>query len=100
MLIAMIRLFYGYRFTDLGPFRAIRTDVLERLGMRDRNYGWTIEMQVRAIRAGLRILEIPVTYRMRAGGENKVSGHLWASLKAGLKMIWVVLRLRFERNRT
>ena len=66
----LIRLFYGYRYSDLGPFRAIRRDALERLQMTERNYGWTIEMQVRAIEEGLRIIEVPVRYRIRVAGVN------------------------------
>lgn len=95
LLIELIAILFGYRFTDLGPFRAIRSDALAMLDMRDRNYGWTVEMQVNAVRQGLRILEIPVRYRVRAAGENKVSGNWWVSVKAGLKMIAVLLRLRF-----
>ena len=89
----LVRLFYGYRYTDLGPFRAIRRNSLDRLGMRDRNYGWTVEMQVRALQQGLRVVEVPVSYRKRAAGENKVSGNLRASLAAGWKIVWTVLRL-------
>jgi len=90
---SLIRLVYGRQFTDLGPFRAIRFDSLLGLGMRDRNYGWTVEMQIRALKRGLRILEVPVSYRIRAAGENKVSGNVKASLKAGVKIIWTVFRL-------
>ena len=94
LLIELIWVLFRHRFTDLGPFRAIRADVLRSLNMRDRNYGWTLEMQVKAVRQGLRILEIPVSYRVRAAGENKVSGNWWVSVKAGLKMIAVLVRLR------
>ena len=59
----MIRLFYGHRYSDLGPFRAIRREALDRLGMREPAYGWTVEMQVRALEQGLRVLEVPVSYR-------------------------------------
>ncbi len=89
----LIRWIYGFRYTDLGPFRAIRLEALRRLDMRDRNYGWTVEMQVRALQHGLRILEIPVSYRPRAAGENKVSGNLAASVRAGIKILWTVVRL-------
>lgn len=84
---------YQFRYTDLGPFRAIRLDALRRLRMQDRDYGWTVEMQVRAVQEGLRILEVPVTYHCRAAGVNKVSGQLGASLKAGAKILSVVFRL-------
>jgi glycosyltransferase involved in cell wall biosynthesis len=91
----LIRLFYGFRYTDLGPYRAIRRSALDRLHMRERNYGWTIEMQVRALEEKLRILEVPVSYRVRAAGENKVSGNLRASIHAGWRIIATVFRLRF-----
>lgn len=94
----LIRLLYGHTYSDLGPFRAIRLDALHRLRMRDRNYGWTVEMQVRALEEGLRILEIPVSYRKRAGGENKVSGNLNASLRAGRIILSTVLRLWWTRS--
>ena len=98
LLIALIRLVYGHRYTDLGPFRAIRLDALRSLRMRDRTYGWTVEMQVRALQHNLHILEIPVSYRVRVAGENKISGHLWVSVKAGFKMIVVLFRLALTRS--
>lgn len=91
----LIRLLYGHRYTDLGPFRAIRVDALRRLQMRDRNYGWTVEMQIKALRRGLRVMEVPVRYGVRAAGENKVSGNLRASVQAGAKILWVVARSAF-----
>lgn len=94
----LIRLFYGHRYSDLGPFRAIRRDALERLRMRDRNYGWTIEMQVRALEDGLRVLEVPVRYRNRAAGVNKVSGNAKASLMAGYKITTTVLKLWWRKG--
>lgn len=90
---ALIRWLYGRTYTDLGPFRAIRRAALERLGMRDRTYGWTVEMQIRALQQGLRILEVPVSYRPRAAGQGKVSASLTASVRAGCTIIWTVLRL-------
>lgn len=98
LAIFLVRLLYGFRYTDLGPYRAIRRSALERLGMRDRNYGWTIEMQVRAIEEGLRIVEVPITYGRRVAGENKVSGNLRASVVAGVKIISTVFRLWFARR--
>jgi len=89
----LVRLLYHHRYTDLGPFRAIRRDALEGLGMRDRNYGWTIEMQVRALRHKLRVVEVPVSYGNRRAGLGKVSASLKASLRAGAKIIWTVFRL-------
>jgi len=89
----LIRLIYGHHYTDLGPFRAIRVKALRELGMRDRNYGWTVEMQVRAVQQRLRVMELPVSYGLRKAGENKVSGNLLASVRAGVKILWVVGRL-------
>ena len=85
---------YGFRYTDLGPFRAIRADRLRQLGIRDCDFGWTVEMQVRALRCGLRVVEVPVSYRRRIG-TSKISGNLRASLAAGWKIISTILRLRF-----
>src|SRR5262249_27456320 len=90
----LIRLLFGYRYTDLGPFRAIRVDALRRLQMQDRNYGWTIEMQIKAVRQKLRIEEIPVSYKNRIG-VSKISGNLKASMSAGIKILWTVFRYRF-----
>jgi glycosyltransferase involved in cell wall biosynthesis len=88
----LIRLFWGYRYTDLGAFRAIRRESLEALEMTDRNYGWTVEMQIKAVRQGLRVREVPVRYGRRVAGENKVSGNWKASARAG----WVILRTVFR----
>ena len=85
----LIRLLWGVRFTDLGPFRAIGRDALAQLEMQDRNYGWTVEMQVRAAGRGLRCAEVPVGYRRRIG-TSKVSGTISGSVKAGVKILWVI----------
>lgn len=77
--------------TDLGPFRAIGWRALESLGMIDRGFGWTIEMQVKAARAGLRIVEVPVPYRRRIG-VSKISGNFWGSLQASCKILWMLTR--------
>jgi glycosyltransferase involved in cell wall biosynthesis len=90
----LLRLLFGVRFTDLGPFRAIRWEALERLGMRDRGYGWTVEMQARAARAGLSCVEVPVRHRRRAAGRSKVAGTLAGVLGAGTKIPLTVLRVR------
>jgi glycosyltransferase involved in cell wall biosynthesis len=92
----LIRWLYGFGYTDLGPFRAIRLDALRRLEMANRNYGWTVEMQVKALQHGLRVMELPVRYRRRVAGENKVSGNWKASLRAGWMIITTVLRLYFR----
>lgn len=88
----LIRLFYGYEFTDLGPFRAIRWDTLQALGMQDRDFGWTVEMQVRAAKAGVRCTEVPVRYRKRIG-VSKVSGTLRGTVRAGHKILWTIFKL-------
>lgn len=86
-----LRLLYGVRYTDLGPFRAIRWSALERLGMRDRNYGWTVEMQIKAAKRGLGYAEVPVSYRPRIG-DSKVSGTLRGTLGASRKILWTLAR--------
>ena len=96
---SLIRLIWGHSYSDLGPFRAIRRDALDRLAMADRNYGWTVEMQIKALQRGLRVVEVPVTYHVRAAGENKVSGSLRASLQAGWVIAATVGRLARERGR-
>jgi glycosyltransferase involved in cell wall biosynthesis len=87
----MIRLFFGYTFTDLGPFRAIRYDSLLKIGMVDRNYGWTVEMQVKAAKLKMGCVEIPVTYRRRIG-VSKVSGTVKGTILAGYKIILTIFR--------
>ena len=89
----LIRWCFGARFTDLGPFRAIRREALDHLRMADRDYGWTVEMQVKAARERLRVKELPVHYRRRIG-RSKISGTIKGSLLAGLKILWTVFRLR------
>lgn len=91
LAVTLIRLLYGYRFTDLGPFRAITWKSLMRLNMADRNYGWTVEMQVKAARMSLRVVEIPVRYRKRIG-ISKVSGTIKGSILAGYKIITTILK--------
>jgi glycosyltransferase involved in cell wall biosynthesis len=90
----LIHTFFGFRYSDLGPFRAIRYESLQKLGMMDQNWGWTVEMQIKAIQKGLRIREVPVSYRKRIG-ESKISGTLAGSIKAGSKIIWTILKYRF-----
>lgn len=87
----LIRIFYGHRFTDLGPFRAIRWDALERIGMADPDFGWTAEMQVKAVRLGLRCAEVPVSYRRRVG-VSKITGTITGTVRAGYKILWTVAR--------
>ncbi len=89
---SLIRLFWGHSFGDLGPMRAIRWKSLSALGMTDQNFGWTVEMQILALKNGLRIQEYPLPYRKRTAGRSKVSRTLRGSLKAGMKILWVIFR--------
>jgi hypothetical protein len=93
----LIRLLYGHRFTDLGPFRAARWPALERLRMSDPDFGWTAEMQVKAVKHGLRVAEVPVSYRRRVG-VSKITGTVSGTLRAGHKILWTVLRHAFGRS--
>jgi len=92
----LIKLLYGVRYTDMCALRAIRRDTLLALGMRELTYGWNLEMQMRVARAGLRILELPVDYRCRLGGESKVAGSWRGSLKAGSRMVATFARVMLE----
>ncbi len=96
---ALIKLLYGVRYTDMCAFRALRRDTLLALGMREMTYGWNLEMQMRAARAGLRVLELPVAYRCRIGGESKVAGSLSGSLRAGLRIMTTFARIALEPAR-
>jgi len=88
----LIRVLYGARHSDLGPFRAIRLDAREALEMRDLDWGWTAEMQVKAIRKGLRIVEVPTSWRRRRGGRSKISGTVRGVLGAGYKILTTIAR--------
>ena len=90
----LIKLLYRVDFTDLGPFRAIRYDKLLSLDMRDRTFGWTVEMQVKAAKKGFRCAEVPVSYRKRIG-TSKVTGTITGSVMAGVKIIWMIFRQLF-----
>lgn len=89
-----VKTLYGFRYTDMGPFRAIRRECLEAMRMREMTYGWNLEMQIKALKMGLRVVEIPVDSRRRIGGESKVSGNMWASVKAGVRILGVLVRVR------
>jgi glycosyltransferase involved in cell wall biosynthesis len=93
----ILRLLYGVRYTDMCPFRAIRRDALDRLGMKEQTYGWNVEMQMRAARARLRILEVPVNHRCRTGGASKVSGTFRGTFVAGARIVATLFRVAFER---
>jgi len=87
----LLKLLYNVSFTDLGPFRAIRYDKLLALGMKDQNYGWTVEMQLKAARQKLRCTEVPVTYRKRIG-TSKVSGTVKGTVMAGYKILYTIFK--------
>ncbi len=93
----LMRALIGARYTDLGPFRAIRRDALDALNMQDTDFGWTIEMQIKAYRQGLRVLEIPVNYRKRVAGESKISGNLLGTVRAGGKILLTIARYAFRK---
>lgn len=95
----LIRLLWRRRFRDLGPQRAIRHEAYQRLHMQDRGFGWTVEMQVRAVEQGLRIAEIPVRAFPRAAGTSKISGNLRNSLAAGRVILTTIARLKFVAKR-
>lgn len=88
----LIRYIYKEKFTDLGPFRAIRYDKLLTLNMQDKTYGWTVEMQVKAAKMQLRCTEVPVNYKVRIG-QSKVSGTIKGSIMAGYKILWTIAKL-------
>lgn len=87
----LIRLFYGYRFTDLGPFRAIRWDKLIAIDMQDKTFGWTVEMQVKAAKMKLKCTEVPMSYRNRIG-KSKVSGTVYGTVMAGYKILYTIFK--------
>ena len=87
----LILVFHRHRYTDLGPYRAIRKSLLDEIAMRDRRFGWTVEMQVRALQLGARVVEVPATYRKRAG-RSKISGTLGGVAKAGFWILFTIFR--------
>ena len=95
---SLIRLLYGVRYTDMCAFRAIRRDALEKLDMREKTYGWNLEMQMKAAQIGLRILEVPVDHRRRAGGASKVSGTLRGTFLAGCRIVATFLRIALAKT--
>jgi hypothetical protein len=95
---ALIGWIWKVPFTDLGPFRAIRFEALERLGMRDEGFGWTVEMQIKAARLGLKCVEVPVSYRRRVG-RSKITGTFRGTLSAGTRILWTILREALKAGR-
>jgi glycosyltransferase involved in cell wall biosynthesis len=94
----ILRLLYGVRSSDMGPFRAIRRDTLERLGLREETYGWPLEMQMRAAQARVRTIEVPVNYRRRAGGHSKIAGTLRGSVLAATRILITLARLAIQKR--
>jgi glycosyltransferase involved in cell wall biosynthesis len=96
----LIRLIWDHDYQDLGPMRAISWPALAELRMEDRNFGWTVEMQIRAVKAGLRVAEMPLPYHVRLAGESKISRTLSGVVRAGTKILWVIGRelLRLEQK--
>lgn len=90
----LMRVFYGIKFTDLGPFRAIKLDALKKLEMNDKTYGWTIEMQIRAAQNKLKCTEVPVDYKNRIG-KSKVSGTVKGTILAGYKILFAIIKYKF-----
>jgi len=93
----ILRILYGVRSTDMGPFRAIRRDTLDRLGLREETYGWPLEMQMRAARARVRTVEVPVDYRRRAGGHSKIAGTVRGSVLAATRILITLARIAIQR---
>lgn len=94
----LLRILLRFRYSDLGPFRAIRYASLRTLNMLDRGYGWTIEMQIKAVRTGLKVGEVPVSYRRRRTGRSKISGTLGGSVRAGMRILITIFRYALLRR--
>ncbi len=96
LVLGLTRLLFGHAFADLPPFRAVSFPKLLALRMDDRTWGWTLQMQIRAVRAGLRIVEVEVSHRRRSEGVSKISGNLATSLRVGAKMFYTLARERLR----
>ncbi len=94
----LIRIFYGKTFTDLGPFRILKWNSLLELRLKDKTWGWNVEMQIKAVRKKYKIREVPVHYSKRKGGKSKISGNLIGSFRAGVKILWIFFRLIFGKT--
>lgn len=94
----LLQMLYGTKYTDMGPFRAITRTGFEALHMTERTYGWNLEMQMRAVHEGLRVLEVPTSCRRRTGGVSKVSGSIGASSKAAVRIFAVLFRVGRKRR--
>jgi glycosyltransferase involved in cell wall biosynthesis len=96
----LIRLLWHHRYTDLGPLRIIRRDALKKMQMTDRTWGWTVEMQIKAVDHGLRIVQIPVPYGHRTSGKSKISGSFVGTIRAGWRILTTIAVLRLRRTST
>ena len=94
----ILKILYGVHCTDMGPFRAIRRDTLDSLRLREETYGWPLEMQMRAARARVRTIEVPVNYRRRAGGQSKIAGTIRGSFLAASRILTTLARIALERS--
>lgn len=95
----LIYMLWHFRYNDLGPMRVIKWEPLNQLNMQDKNYGWTIEMQIRALKSGLRVKEHPLPYKKRIAGQSKISRTMSGTLKAGIKIIWTIFREFLRRDK-
>jgi glycosyltransferase involved in cell wall biosynthesis len=98
MIGFILRILYGVHSTDMGPFRAIRRDTLDSLNLREETYGWPLEMQMRAARARVRTMEVPVDYRRRAGGHSKIAGTVRGSVLAATRILITLARLAINHR--
>jgi glycosyltransferase involved in cell wall biosynthesis len=98
MIGCFLRILYGVHSTDMGPFRAIRRDTLERLRLREETYGWPLEMQMRAARAHVPTMEVPVDYRRRGGGHSKIAGTVRGSILAATRILVTFARIASQRD--
>lgn len=96
LAVGLVKLFWGFEYRDLGPFRAIKFDKLKSLGMEDKDFGWTIEMQIKAITNNLKIMDIDMPYRKRVKGRSKISGTLKGVFFAGTKIVYIILKERLK----
>jgi len=99
LAVKLVNSFWRSDFTDMGPFRCIDRESLNRLGMRDQTWGWTIEMQILAQMKGLRVQEVPVSWDERMAGTSKISGTFCGVIKAGSRILWTVARYAFTGSR-
>ncbi len=98
LAVFLIRLFWGVEYHDLGPMRAVSWEALQSMDMADRDFGWTVEMQIKAIRMNLKVVECPLPYHVRVAGQSKISRTLAGAVRAGSKILWVIGRELFRKK--